>query len=113
MTPIPHSSNTSLHPKLHNATADISEYDDITGTTWSLCATLGSSGGLRYSLCVKVSLHQSGIVTVIGFVAIDIPVSDASVTGKYRVAPESNIAQCVISLRLKLIVFKMLLAACV
>ena len=60
---------------------------------------------------VEVSFEPSGIVTVIGIVAIDISVADISVTRKSLVVPEFNIAQFLMSLRLMLIVFKMLLAA--
>ena len=112
VTPIPHSSNTTLHPALHNVTTDTSECDDIPGMTCPVLAPLGNSGRSSSRLCVEVSLVPSGIVTVMGFVATDIPVADASVTKKWLVAPESNIAQSLISSRLKLIVFKMLLAAC-
>ena len=78
------------------------------------CPVLAAGNSERSSslLCGEVSLVPSGIVTVMGFVATDVPVADASVTKKWLMAPESNIAQSLISSRLKLIVFKMLLAAC-
>ena len=111
--PIPYSvKKDTLYPELYSVTTEISEYDDSTGMTWPVCATLGSSGGLRYSLCVKVSLHQSGIVTVIGFVSTDTPVAGASMTRKWCVVPESNIQQSFMALRLELITPNMIFAAC-
>ena len=112
VTPIPHSSDTTLHHVLHSVTTDTSECDDIPWMTCPDLAALGNSGRSSYRLYAKVSLVPSGIVTVIGFVATDVPVSDASMTKKWRVAPESNIAQSLIFSRLKLIAFNMLLAAC-
>ena len=111
VTPIPHSSNTTLHSALYNATTDTSEYDDIAWMTWPDCAAFGSSGRLSSCSWIEVSFEPSGIVTVIGLVAIVIPVADAFVTRKWFVAPDSNIAQFLMSSRMKLIVFKMLFVA--
>jgi hypothetical protein len=92
-------------------TTDMSEYDEIPGMTWPVHAAFVNSGRLSSRLWVEVSLDQSGIVNVIGFLAIDIPVADASVTRKWLVAPESNISQFLMSSRSKLTVFNMLLVA--
>ena len=82
VTPIPHASNTTFHPGLHSVTTDMSEYAVIPGMTWPVRAALGSCGRSSYYFCVEVSLEPSGIVTVTGFVATDIPVADVSVTRK-------------------------------
>ena len=73
----------------------------------------GCSERLSSCLCVKVSLGPSRIVTVIKFMGTDSLVVDIYMIRKWRVAPESNIAQLFMSLRLKLIVLNILVAACV
>ena len=75
-------------------------------------SALGNSGSSSSHLCVGVSLVPYVFVTMIGFVVSDIPVADTSVTKIWPVAPESNIAQSLLSPMLKLIVFNMLVAAC-
>ena len=92
VTPIPHSLNTTLCPTLHSVMTDMSQHGNISGMMWPEHAAFGNSG--RSSSCewVKVSLEPYGIVTVIRFLATEMPVADASVTRKWLVAPESNIA---------------------
>ena len=74
-------------------------------------AVLGNRGRSSARLGAEVSFEPSDIVTVIGFVATDIHVSEASMTNKWLVAPESNLVQPLMSSRLTLIVFNMLFAA--
>ena len=63
-------------------TTDMSEYDDIPDMTCPDRAAFGSSGRLSSRLPVEVIFEPSRIVTVMGFVAIDIPDADVSVTRK-------------------------------
>ena len=44
VVPIPHSSNTTLHPAFYTVMTDRREYVDISGVTWPDCAVFGSSG---------------------------------------------------------------------
>ena len=82
VTPIPHSSNTILHPAFHSATIGISEYDDIPGMMWLDRAVFGNSGRLSSRVWVEVSLESSGDMTVIRVLATGIPIADAPVTRK-------------------------------
>ena len=50
VTPIPHSSNTTLHPSFHSVTTDTRECDNIPGITCQDLAALGNSE--RSSSCL-------------------------------------------------------------
>ena len=82
LTPISHSLNTTLYPALHSVTTYTSECDDISWMTYPDIAALGNRGRSSCHLRVEVSFEPSGILTVIRFVATDIPVADAYVTKK-------------------------------
>ena len=82
---------TLLPPKL------VSECDNIPGMTCPDLTALVSSGRSNSRMRVKVSFESSGIETMKRFVATGNPVDDAYVTRKWSVAPESNIAQSLMS----------------
>jgi hypothetical protein len=72
----------TLHPALHSLTTDRREWDANPGMMCPILAASGSSGIAKVQVCVDCTCKPSGMVTLIGMVAIVISDVGASVTKK-------------------------------
>ena len=72
----------TLHSALHSLTNERREWDANPGMICPILATSGSSGIANLQVCVDCTWEPSGMVTLIGMVAIVISDVGASVTKK-------------------------------
>ena len=72
----------TLHPALHSLTTDRKAWDANPGMMCPILAASGSSGIAKVQVWVDCTCEPSGMVTLIGMVAIVISDVGASVTKK-------------------------------
>jgi len=90
--------NVTVHPALNIVTTERREWDARPGMMWAARAPAGRSGSSRVQVCVNCTLSLLGRRAMRGTVAGTMLVAGASVVMKWRVAPESRIAHCLMVL---------------
>ena len=103
--------NETSHPALHNFTTDNRECAASPGMTCAILALAGSAGIGSWHVCVDLILSPFGSCTDIGVIASMTSFAGAVAKRKWLVAPESKIAQSLISSSWKSIVSRRACAA--
>ena len=87
----------TLHPALHNFTTDTKEWEANPGTMWASLALGGSIGSAMFAVWLEWMVDPFGNLICRGAVAIFLSVTGAEESRKWLDAPESKIAQFILS----------------